>query len=122
SPRTNASWRRDRFCKNLVKEMLTPLAAVPSRHAMRVMDSESRLGGGLTGSPMAHSRRRRPVFQDPTGRRARVSGRVARTVAIASSLLAAALVLGLLIPPLLPRIVIANAGPTQGPQFAATRL
>jgi len=71
---------------------------------------------------MAHTRRRRPVFQDPTGRRARVSGRVARGMAIASSLLAVALVLGLLIPPLLPRVVIANAGPTQGPQFAATRL
>ena len=71
---------------------------------------------------MAHARRRRPVFQDPSGRRARVANRVARTAAIASSLLAAALVLGLLLPPLLPRIAIADAGPSQTPQFAGTRL
>ena len=69
---------------------------------------------------MVHTRRRRPVFQDPTGRRARVAGRVWRTVAVASSLLAAALVLGLLVPPLLPRIAITNAGAS--PQFAGTRL
>jgi cellulose synthase/poly-beta-1,6-N-acetylglucosamine synthase-like glycosyltransferase/peptidoglycan/xylan/chitin deacetylase (PgdA/CDA1 family)/spore germination protein YaaH len=47
---------------------------------------------------------------------------VARSAAIASSLLAAALVLGLLTPPLLPRIAISNGGSAQTPQFAGTRL
>ena len=63
----------------------------PFRPGTRCAEVTVSLGGvtSRTGSPMVHTRRRRPVFQDPTGRRARVAGRVWRTVAVASSLLAA---------------------------------
>ncbi|MGH7620659.1 MAG: polysaccharide deacetylase family protein, partial [Gemmatimonadaceae bacterium] len=71
---------------------------------------------------MLHRRRDRPVFRDPTGRRARIANRFARGAAIASSVLAAALVLGLIVPPLLPRIGIADPDASRAPEFAGTRL
>src|SRR5215831_14566085 len=71
---------------------------------------------------MVNTRRDRPVFRDPSGRRARITSRVARGAAIASSMLAAALVLAVLVPPLLPRVVVAGDGATPIPRFAGTRL
>jgi cellulose synthase/poly-beta-1,6-N-acetylglucosamine synthase-like glycosyltransferase/peptidoglycan/xylan/chitin deacetylase (PgdA/CDA1 family) len=47
---------------------------------------------------------------------------LARSAAVTSSVLAAVLVAGLLVPPLLPSVVIATNGPAPVPQFAGTRL
>src|SRR5437879_2325388 len=67
--------------------------------------------------------RTRAVFQDPSGRRARIVKRVMRTVGIISTMFGAALIAGLLIPPLLPKVAITDDSLSlrRLPQFLGSR-
>ncbi len=73
---------------------------------------------------MPHAENRsRAVFQDPSGRRTRVVRRWARAVGIVTTALAIALIVGILVPPLVPSVAIAD-GPrasTRLPQFLGSR-
>ena len=60
------------------------------------------------------------VFQDPSGRRARIVRQLWRIAAILTTLGAVVLIAGLVVPPLLPAVTIADATPN-APRFAGSR-
>lgn len=63
-----------------------------------------------------------PIFHDPHGRRERVLRWLARAGAIVSTILGIALAVGLIIPPLVPRLALgSDQHPGTTPRFAGTR-
>ncbi len=65
----------------------------------------------------------RSVFQDPTGRRWRILRRIGITTGVVTSLLALTVIMGVLLPPLLPGIgwSMAPVGPKRAPKLITSR-
>ena len=66
----------------------------------------------------------RSVFQDPTGRRWRILRRIAVTIGVITSLLALTVIMGVLLPPLLPGVgwTMAPVGPKRAPKLITNKL